>query len=230
MKINEKIKKIIIGSIFFVLFFVFNSLVTLLLNYLGINLSSLPIIPRQIISILISLILPTIMFIVYRKDLIGDLKKIKDNYRKYIEVTVLAYTIGMILMAVSNLVIQLGFSQGIAANEQGVRDLLGTLPIYMTVSACLIGPFEEEMLFRKIFRDMIYNKVLFVIVSGLVFGLLHVVGVGSTLVEMLYFIPYGILGGTFAYMYTKTDNIWIPILVHIIHNTFLVTIQLIAVM
>lgn len=230
MKINEKIKKIIIGSIFFVLFLVFNSLVTLLLNYLGINLSSLPIIPRQIISILISLILPTIMFIVYRKELIGDFKKIKANYRKYIEVSVLAYTIGIILMAVSNLIIQLGFSQGIAANEQGVRDLLGSLPIYMTISACFIGPFEEEMLFRKIFRDIIDNKVLFVISSGLVFGLLHVVGVGSSLIEMLYFIPYGILGGTFAYMYTKTDNIWVPILVHIIHNTLLVTIQLIAVM
>lgn len=229
MKINEKIKKILPAVIFFISFFVFNNVVSLIFNLIGFKLSSLPSIPRQIISILITLIMPITMFIVYRKDLIKDFKKIKDNYRSYIEITVLAYTIGIILMAVSNLVIQLGFSQGIAANEQGVRDLLNKLPIYMTVSACLIGPFEEEMIFRKIFRDVISDKTLFIIISGLVFGLLHVVGVGSTLIEMLYFIPYGILGGTFAYIYAKTDNVWIPILVHIIHNTFLVTIQLIAV-
>lgn len=229
MKINEKIKKILPAVIFFISFFVFNNVVSLIFNLIGFKLSSLPSIPRQIISILITLIMPITMFIVYRKDLIKDFKKIKDNYRSYIEITVLAYTIGIILMAVSNLVIQLGFSQGIAANEQGVRDLLNKLPIYMTVSACLIGPFEEEMIFRKIFRDVISDKTLFIIISGLVFGLLHVVGVDSTLIEMLYFIPYGILGGTFAYIYAKTDNVWIPILVHIIHNTFLVTIQLIAV-
>ena len=230
MKLSDKLKKIIIGSIFFILFFLFNSLVTLFLKKIGIDLSTLPSIPKQIISIIISLILPITMFIVYRKDLISDFKKIKDNYRKYIEVSVLAYTIGIILMAVSNLIIQLGLSQDIAANEQGIRELLGTLPIYMTLSACLIGPFEEEMIFRKIFRDVIDNKTIYIIASGLVFGLLHVVGVSNSLVEMLYFIPYGILGGTFAYMYTKTDNIWIPILVHVIHNTLLVTIQLIAVM
>lgn len=229
MKISDKIEKIIIGSIFFILFFVFNNFVSLLLKALHIDISSLPSIVRQIVSILISLIIPILMFIVYRKDLIKDFKKIKDNYRTYIEVTVLAYTIGMILMAISNLIIQLGFKVGIAANEQGVRDLLGTLPIYMTVSACLIGPFEEEMLFRKIFRDIFDNKFLFITLSGLIFGLLHVVGVSNNLMEMIYFVPYGILGGTFAYIYTKTDNIWIPILVHIIHNTLLVSIQLIAV-
>jgi len=226
----NKLKKIITGLIFFGLFFVFNSFITLLLNSLGINLSSMPSIPRQIISILISLILPTIMFIVYRKELISDFKKIKDNYRKYIEISVLAYTIGIILMVISNLIIQVCFSQGIAANEQGVRELLGSLPLYMAISACLIGPFEEEMIFRKIFKDFINNKALFIIISGLIFGLLHVVGVSSSLVEMLYFIPYGILGGTFAYMYAKTDNIWVPIIVHVVHNTLLVTIQLIAVM
>ena len=207
MRASEKIKKIIIGSIFILLFFVFNSLITWILSIFEIKLSSLPNIPRQIVAILISSIVPITMFIVYRKELIADFKKIKTNYRKYIEITVLAYTIGMILMAISNLIIQLGFNQEIAANEQGVRGLLGTLPIYMTISACLIGPFEEEMIFRKIFRDIISDKVLFIIASGLIFGLLHVVGVGSSLVEMLYFIPYGILGGTFAYMYVKTDQV-----------------------
>jgi len=230
MKINDKLKKIIIGILFFGLFFIFNSFITMLLNLFGIDISLLPLIPRQIIAIIISLILPTIMFIVYRKELITDIKKIKDNYRKYIEISVLAYTIGIILMVVSNLIIQLCFNQQIAANEQGVRELLSTLPLYMSISACLIGPFEEEMVFRKIFKDIINNKILFIIISGAVFGLLHVIGVSSSLIEMLYFIPYGILGGTFAYMYVKTDNIWVPILVHIIHNTLLVTIQLITVM
>lgn len=230
MKISERVKKIVIGSMFILLFLTFNSLITGILSLFGIRLSSLPNISRQIVAILISSIVPITMFIVYRKELITDFKKIKDNYRKYIEITVLAYTIGMILMAVSNLILQLGLNQEIAANEQGVRELLGTLPIYMAISACLIGPFEEEMIFRKIFRDIIKDKVLFVIASGLIFGLLHVVGVGSTLVEMLYCIPYGVLGGTLAYMYVKTDNIWVPILVHIIHNTLLVSLQLIAVM
>jgi len=226
---KNRFKKILIGVLFIILYFTFNSFVTFILNSLGIELSSLHIIQRQIISILISLILPTIMFIVYRKELINDFKKIKDNYRKYIEVSVLVYTIGIVLMVVSNLILQWRFNQGIAANEQGVRDLLNTLPIYMTFTACLIGPFEEEMIFRKIFKDIINDSTLYILVSGLIFGLLHVVGISNGIAEMLYFIPYGILGGTFAYMYVKTDNIWVPIIVHIVHNTLLVAIQLITV-
>ena len=227
--LKSKINKIVIGFIFILLFFVFNNLVISLLSFLGLDLTKLPLIPRQIVATLISLIFPILMIITYRKDLIKDFKKIKDNFRKYLEVSILAYVIGMGLMVISNLIIQLGFNQQIAGNEQGVRELINSLPIYMTISACFVGPFQEEMIFRKIFKDIIENKVLFVIISALVFGSLHVIGNTNSFLEFLYIIPYGVLGGTFAYIYSKTDNIWVPIIIHVAHNTILVAIQLLAV-
>lgn len=228
MKLDDKFKKIIYGSLFIASFFVLNSILKTLLSMFGIELFELPLIPRQLLAIAISLVMPILMIITYKKELKNDLKKIKDNYRKYIEISVLAYAIGMVLMMVSNIIIQNLFTHSLAENEQSVRTALDTLPIYMVAVTCLIGPFNEEMVFRKIFKDIINNKILFVITSGLIFGLLHVSGVDITSIGFLFFIPYGILGGTFAYVYAKTDNIWIPIIIHIIHNTLLVSIQLLG--
>ena len=69
------------------------------------------------------------------------------------------------------------------------------------------------------------NKWLFVIISALIFGYLHVSG-SETLYEFIYIIPYGALGGAFAYLLHETDNIYVPIMMHAIHNGLLTIISI----
>ena len=45
---------------------------------------------------------------------------------------------------------------------------------------------------------------------------------------MLYIIPYGLFGSVFAYMYSKTKNIFVPMTFHFIHNTVLVILSFLS--
>ena len=47
----------------------------------------------------------------------------------------------------------------------------------------------------------------------------------KTFTDLLYIIPYGALGATFAYAYYKTDTVFTTVTFHIIHNTILFLIS-----
>ena len=65
--------------------------------------------------------------------------------------------------------------------------------------------------------------------SGLIFGLIHVVGTGNEGInEILMGIPYIIMGLDFAYIYAKTKNIFTTMTLHSIHNLTLLIIQFIG--
>ena len=82
-------------------------------------------------------------------------------------------------------------------------------------------PFTEEMIFRKSLRNCFNNKVLYILLSGLIFGSMHLLS-ASSIVELVFLIPYSSLGCVFAYMYYKTDNIFVPMTFHMMHNTIIV--------
>ena len=225
--ITKDYKKIFKTILAFLMFFCFVNIIALIISSLGFDINSLSNIPKQLVTSLIYALYPAVLIFMYRKDLIGDAKKFKgkSTIRKYIEVSVTAYTIGVIVMAFTNLILQFVLNLGIANNEEGVNNLLKTLPIMMSLNACLIGPIQEELVFRKAFRDVFKNTMLYIFMSGFVFGLLHVIEFTNPL-ELLYIIPYSSLGCAFAYIYIKTDNIWLPIIIHILHNSIQVFIQL----
>ena len=78
-------------------------------------------------------------------------------------------------MMVSNMLINLIFSTGQAENEQAVQSMISALPWAMLIDAGLLAPFTEEIVFRKSFRNVFGKGKLFVLLSGLVFGGLHVI-------------------------------------------------------
>ena len=101
--------------------------------------------------------------------------------------------------------------------------------ILTIILASIVAPILEELIFRlslyKIFKKYSY---LFIFISGIVFGSMHVIGNISNIIDILYIIPYSIPGCIFAYTLVKSDNIFVPISLHFIHNTFSIIIQLLA--
>lgn len=226
MEYIKKYKKQIIGSLMFMPLIITSIFEILLSSDIKLNKNTITLINEiyEYLSV-IYLLLPIILIIIYRKELIDNFKKIKTNYKNYLDPMINYYVIGTIGMVIINAILQYGLNLGISGNEESVRDLLVKAPLYTFISACILAPFQEEMLFRKIIRDFFKNKYIYIIISGLIFGLLHVLGTASGL-EYLYLLPYGFLGSMFALMYVKTDNIWCPIFIHFFHNTLLVLIQL----
>ena len=98
-------------------------------------------------------------------------------------------------------------------NEILIRSLIHVNPLYYLLIFGIISPISEELTFRYGFNN-IKNKYLYIIVTSILYAIMHL----SNFSEILYVIPYFILGLTFAYTYKKTNSLIYPISIHIIHN------------
>ena len=136
--------------------------------------------------------------------------------------------IGLVIMLVSNaLIIYLTGSKG-ANNEILVQKMIKALPFFMFIDAGFLAPFNEELIFRKAVRKFIDNKWLYVLMSGLIFGGLHIIGTYHTPTDLLFIIPYGALGSMFALAYYETKTIYSTIFMHMIHNSILVGLSILV--
>lgn len=183
-----------------------------------------------------------VMFLIYRKTLGKDLKSYFKSFGKNFETSFKYYFIGLIIMVVSNLIITFIFTEANANNEDAVRGLIDLYPLYMIFSVSIYAPVIEELIFRKSIKDMVYSyggdsqsklgknicKYFYIIISGLIFASLHVVGMVTSPFDYLYIISYMGLGCAFSALYAKTDNIFSSISMHCLHNTFAVIMYLIG--
>lgn len=175
-----------------------------------------------------NLILLAIFVLIYHKTLISDFKSFFKNFTKNIDTSLKYWSAGFAIMVISNLFITFVLNKTIAGNEETVRNYIDTLPLFMIFNTVIYAPIVEELTFRKSIRDAISNKWIYVITSGLIFGLLHIMGYITNLYDLVYLIPYGALGISFALLYYKTNNIWSTISMHAMHNFLAVVVYLIG--
>lgn len=220
-KVFQKIKDISKSIAIIFLYFVLNTfLVAIFYKY--IKSSNLFI--ANFINILIDLIVLFTYILIYRKCIFKDVKDFKVNGKKYIKDNFNVYILSYIIMIIINVILM--NTIGMPNNEAGNREILTKYPYFAVISMIITGPIVEELMVRKNLRDVVNNKYLYIVLSGLVFGLLHM-AVASSLKELLFVISYGVLGSCFAIMYYKTDNIFTSIFFHSMHNLIAVLFLLV---
>ncbi len=228
----EKVKNYIINSLIgigIVLFyFYFNNLLLLFLNYVGIKPSEFSIINQVIYLLSVTFFMLCVMILIYYKEIKKDFKNLKNNFKEYFNEYKKYWLIMFLLMFISSLFISF-FTNDISQNETLIRNTMkSNIPyfIYTCISCSLIAPFMEEIVFRKSIRKIIPTKYLFIIISGLLFGSMHVLNLVENPLDYLYILPYSIPGFVLAYTYEKSNNIFVPIGIHFFHNTILLIIQI----
>jgi uncharacterized protein len=105
----------------------------------------------------------------------------------------------------------------LGVNTQGeqILQLFGALdsPLWFIVVGVIVAPVVEELFFRGFlfqgFRQR-YGWVNGALLSSAVFAVAHL--------DPVALIPTFILGMLLAYMYHRTDSVWIPILLHVLVN------------
>lgn len=190
------------------------------------NVDQMNNINYTIFAISYEVILLSVILIIFNKKIIQDFKDIKKNHKKYFKDNFKYYLIGLAVMFISNAIIMFILNKEVASNESAIRDMLAVVPIYIYIASVIIAPALEELVFRHGIRTLINNKYVYIIISGLVFGGLHVVTSLSVLSDLAYLVPYCSLGIAFAYIYYKTKNIFVTIGLHTMHNGILVGIQI----
>lgn len=204
-----------------------NFVIALLYSF-GININMVNKTPRIFLLMLIDSSYVITLILMFKEEINNGIKKLKKNFLNNATLSLTCWVIGCVIMTVSSFIISLILKQNVSDNEALVRESIKIAPIYMLFACSIIAPIFEEMVFRRALYGLIKCKGLFILVSGLSFGLLHVVSNNPTPLEFLYVIPYGSMGCAFAYLLSKTNNITLPIIIHMLHNTILVSIQILG--
>ncbi|WP_191567611.1 CPBP family intramembrane glutamic endopeptidase [Metabacillus idriensis] len=112
----------------------------------------------------------------------------------------------------------LGIEPG-SENTEFLLDMFKTTPLLIIV-IIIIAPILEEIIFRKIiFGSLAPNLGFFfaAVISSFIFGALHM--------DFEHMLIYTSMGLVFAFLYVKTQQILVPILAHVMMNTFVVVGQ-----
>lgn len=217
---KEKLINIIKFVIILVFFFTLSSLLAL-----GIKSMGLAIIDYKdivVISSATEVLLSVLIFALYGTDLIKDKTILKDNdiVKKIIKYFCMFWVIKILSsLVMAALCAAGGFDINISENQETINLYTTSAPILMLLTSSITTPFVEEGIFRLGISKIIKNKHLFIIISGLVFGFLHIFPTDLNITyALISSIPYVTMGMILAYIYKKEDNIYYPIFLHGLNN------------
>lgn len=226
-ELKIRFKQIGIGIGAMVLYFLLPYLEGVPFVIMGVDTTTLPIWVKVFYLTMYSVLTASLIMIIYNKKISKDFKDMKKNSIKYFNKYIKYWLIGLFIMMVSNLFINLIVTNDIPSNEQAIRETFNISPLYIFFSAVIYAPIVEELIFRQSIKNIFHNKWLFIIISGLLFGSMHVFGDFKNITDLLYIIPYSTPGIIFAYMLEDSDNICVPMSFHFIHNGILISLQFI---
>ena len=224
---KERVLEICKGLATFLIFYFSSYLQVIPIALFNIDVNNYTASDLAIVNTFTDLILVLILIVLYFKELKKEFKSFKKNWKLNMDTAFKYWFIGLMIMCISNIAIGLITSLSTSSNEQAVQTLVSSNPYLMLFTAGILAPIAEELTFRKGVSKIFKNKWVYATASGLIFGLLHVIGSGNIL-EYLYVIPYGSLGFFFALTYYDTKSIYPSIIMHAIHNSALILLSIFA--
>ncbi|PDZ06489.1 CPBP family intramembrane metalloprotease [Bacillus cereus] len=135
-----------------------------------------------------------------------------NNFKHYVTI-VMTMIVLLIYLAVLNLVLPHGL--GVDESNLVIEPTKSEIIVYVVVLT-IFAPIWEELLFRGIFFTKLsqrFSTFSSAVISAFIFTLGHPLTVGS----VLYIFGMGVC---LAYTYKKTNNLLVPIGIHVLNNSF----------
>ena len=145
-----------------------------------------------------------------------ELPEVKERSKKTYLITFLGIFLLMYIGIgmISNLILKI-----VVGEESTNQIIVENLPmVFKIVSGIFLAPILEEIVFRGLLKKVIKNKVVFIIISSLIFGTMHIVPNLINPIQLLYLVPYVLAGVELGFIYAKTDNIFTSITLHMFSN------------
>lgn len=213
---SKIISVIIIWSLYIIWILKFSSITPTLYNF--------------IIHVLFLLI----VILIFKKDLVLNLKELKHTRKKKIS-RIFLYFLGFLgIMILSNILISvitsiLGTNFVQDSSSDAIAKVFNIVP-FGTLFVCFLTiifyPIVEELVFRKSLRPALKNSVLFVIITSLLSWYFQVTLLNPNINEFILAIQT-FLNSIFAgIIYVKTNNIIYTISSRMLFNVFICIMQL----
>ena len=174
-----KIKNIIKFILLIIMFFLGGIIFSLIFHYFGIDPTKFDSKDNAYFQCLAELTYAIIIYLAYRKYMQSDYKEFKNGKSKYMD-TFVKYLAIFFAVKIASAVLTsiIGYMIGLeltdSENQTIIVELTRSAPFMMLLSTSLLAPIVEEGIFRLSLRKIINNKTVFIILSGLIFGFMHI--------------------------------------------------------
>ena len=174
-----------------------------------------------LIRIFFMFLLLLFFIFIYRKDIIEDIKAFKKTGLSIIGKSIIYFGILILGFGLISALLLLIYPDFIYTNSSIIDTLLKDNFFIMIIYVFIISLFTEQIVFRKVFKDILNNKYFFIIFSGLIYGVFQVGYSISSLNDICTIIPFAFAGIILSTSYEKTDNILTPCFVYLFYDLFL---------
>ena len=190
---------------------------------------------NKIVDLLISLLFIIVLYLLYLKEMKIIFTYKKLNFFFIVKSLIYILSIGMIYYIIyfifdnAFLFNFFKYFNDILSGKKNItiydilileKSLRPCFEPFMFIATVIISPIFEEILYRGLMYNKlkeISNAFIGVLISSILFAFLHIPKYGFGINTFFLFL----VGILLAYCYEKTDNIYVPILVHSINNFFI---------
>ena len=190
---------------------------------------------NKIVDLLISLLFIIVLYLLYLKEMKIIFTYKKLNFFFIVKSLIYILSIGMIYYIIyfifdnAFLFNFFKYFNDILSGKKNItiydilileKSLRPCFEPFMFIATVIISPIFEEILYRGLMYNKlkeISNAFIGVLISSILFALLHIPKYGFGINTFFLFL----VGILLTYCYEKTDNIYVPILVHSINNFFI---------
>lgn len=172
------------------------------------------------------------------KDIIYDFGRLSYQGKKVIKYALvgllLIYAVNYLLNAINSFAGIAGSSENQSIIENLIRNCSDFELFLYCIVLVICAPLVEELIFRKSFFQILkrfnLSKTKKIIISGVLFGILHVLSAIITfivnqnpimeiVIELIYSLPYIGTGFVLSFIYAETDeNVVTPLIAHMLNN------------
>ena len=229
---KEKIINVLKLAFCFILFLYIGDIFRFILITFNIDTSKLSFVSRSFLELIMAIIMTFFTCMIYYKDLKHDFKEFKVNMKNKILFSLKVFGIMFLFKVFSSyladvLAGMMGVEITTSENQSLINDMFYEFTLLICLSATILAPLYEETIFRLGFKKCISNRVLFVLVSGCLFGFIHIFPTDLNIkLALLQSISYVSMGLCLAYFYQKFNNIFYSIMLHFFNNFFSVIVML----
>ena len=237
------IKALIIIAFYFIMMFIISDyiiqplFIKIIENASGIKTSEMTDASLSNISALYNIIIYAVLFIPlfisYSFELSYDMYSF-ISIKPYRKQLLIFFGIFYIFTIIGSILSTIVYKDSSSVNQESINATIKNSSfgfVAMFITAVLVGPIVEELVFRQAFFDVFENKYLSIGISSLFFASIHVISsIGKSPLYMVSItIPYIASGLAFGIIYEKSHrNIWLSIIVHAATNAISLIIVMLA--
>ena len=203
---------------------IFSILYTVLFEFDGVKLLA-SLMPSAIANYLIYVVLALYGSFLFKDRLIQQWNEIRKTKRKFffgvLTGWLFLFLMNVVFEFVSEMLRQFLGLVGQGLNQSNIQSTFQEQPILIAVFACVIGPLVEELFFRQTLLRYLRKSLptwLSIFIVGFAFALTHMHSLDLS--EWVGAVGYLGAGLAFSIIYVKEkENIYYPLLIHMLSNS-----------